>query len=245
MPRIFINPGDITGDTVVLPEHEAKRLLRVLRMSPDDNVTLFDGTTEYNSVITHLGTKSATLKITGSSSRNSETPLTTILGQGLPKGEKLEWVVQKAAELGVSSVVPVLMDRSIKRPDANDAEKQIRRLRKIATEAAQQSGRLRVPEVPCMMDLPMFLQHATGADLKLVFYEGEKTAGLRYVLHCVACVRSVALLVGPEGGLKEEEVTEAEAAGFIPVGLGPRILRTETAGLAALSIIQFELGDMG
>ena len=137
------------------------------------------------------------------------------------------------------------MERSIRRPDARDVEKQLQRLRKIAVEASQQSGRLRVPEIPCMMDLPMFLQHATDADLKIVLYEGEKTATLRNILHCVPCVRSVALLIGPEGGLTEEEVDEAEAAGFIPAGLGPRILRTETAGLAALSIIQFELGDMG
>jgi len=245
MPRIFVQPGDITGDTVVLPEPEAKRLLRVLRMSPDDTVTLFDGAIEYNSVITHLGTKSATLKITGTTERKSEPPISIVLGQGLPKGEKLEWVVQKAVELGVSAVVPVLMERSIRRPDPRDVDKQLQRLRKIAVEASQQSGRLRVPEIPCMMDLPMFLQHATDADLKIVLYEGEKTVGLRDVLHSVGGVQSVYLLIGPEGGLKEEEVTEAEAAGFIPAGLGPRILRTETAGLAALSIIQFELGDMG
>lgn len=245
MPRIFIQPGDIKGDTVVLPEPEAKRLLRVLRMHTGDTVTLFDGCKEYHSTITALGTKSASLTITGTSDRQSESPISIVLGQGLPKGEKLEWVVQKAVELGVSSVVPVLMERSIRRPDVKDVDKQLQRLRKIATEAAQQSGRLRVPEIPCMMDLPMFLQHATNADLKIVLYEAEKTVGLREVLHMVTDVRSVYLLIGPEGGLKEEEVDEAEAAGFIPAGLGPRILRTETAGLAALSIIQFELGDMG
>lgn len=245
MLRIFIQPGEIIGDAVTLPEAEAKRLLRVLRMNTGDAVTLFDGSKEYSSTITALGTKSATLKITGSSERKSESPLNIVLGQGLPKGDKLEWVVQKAVELGVSAVVPVLMERSIKRPDAKDAARQLERLRKIAIEAAQQSGRLRVPEVPCMMDLPMFLQHSTDADLKIVLYEGEKTVGLRDVLHMVGGVQSVYLLIGPEGGLKEEEVDEAEAAGFIPAGLGPRILRTETAGLAALSIIQFELGDMG
>jgi 16S rRNA (uracil1498-N3)-methyltransferase len=245
MPRIFVNPGEITGDTVVLPEAEAKRLLRVLRMHTGDAVTLFDGSKEYSSTITTLGTKSATLTITGTSDRNSEPPVAITLGQGLPKGDKLEWVVQKAVELGVSAVMPVLMERSIRRPDARDIEKQLQRLRKIAVEAAQQSGRLCVPEIPCMMDLPMFLQHSTDADLKIVLYEGEKTAGLRNILHSIPNVKSVYLLIGPEGGLKEEEVAEAEAAGFIPAGLGPRILRTETAGLAALSIIQFELGDMG
>ncbi len=245
MPRIFVQPGEINGDSVTLPETEAKRLSRVLRMDTGDAVTLFDGAKEYHSEITSIGTKSATLKITGSSERNSEPPITIVLGQGLPKGEKLEWVVQKATELGVSAVVPVLMERSIRRPDTKDAARQLERLRKIAVEAAQQSGRMRVPEVPCMMDLPMFLQHASDADLKIVLYEGEKTASLRKVLHCIPAATSVYLLIGPEGGLKEEEVTEAEAAGFIPAGLGPRILRTETAGLAALSIIQFELGDMG
>lgn len=245
MARIFIPPENIQGESASLPEAEAKRLMRVLRLRPGDRVALFDGVKEYSSVITSLGTKSASLKITETMERASESSLFIILGQGFPKGERFEWALQKATELGVSTVVPVIMERSVKRPDAKDAARQLERYRRIATEAAQQSGRVCVPDVPCFMDLPMFLDVAQQADLKIMLYEGEKTVGLREVLHTARDAKMVALLVGPEGGLKPEEVDEAEAAGFVSCGLGPRILRTETAGVAAVSIIQFELGDIG
>jgi len=245
MPRIFIQPGSITDGTVSLPEPEAKRLYRVLRLRPGDPVQLFDGQMEYHTEITSITAKSAELKILSSCQKPSEPTLDILLGQGYPKGEKLEWVLQKAVELGVSYVVPVVMERSVKRPDLKDIEHKLARLRRIATEAAQQSGRVRVPEVPCFMDLPMFLEHARSADLKIIFYEGENTVGLRNLLHGVEGIKSVALLVGPEGGLTEDEVLEAESAGFVSAGLGPRILRTETAGIAAISIIQYERGDIG
>jgi 16S rRNA (uracil1498-N3)-methyltransferase len=245
MPRIFIPPEGITHHSAVLPEAEARRLLKVLRMRPGDALTLFDGRAEYEAEITSLTPKSATVKITASVPRKTESHLTIVLGQGFPKSEKFEWVIQKAAELGAASVVPVMMERSVKRPEPGDMEKRLARFRRIATEAAQQSGRLRAPEVPCFMDLPMFVEHTRPADLKVILYEGEKTRSLREVLHGAAGIKSAALLVGPEGGLTKDEVLEAEAAGYVAAGLGPRILRTETAGLAALSIIQYELGDIG
>jgi len=245
MPRIFIPQSDIKGDRVTLPEAEAKRLSRVLRMRPGDPVTLFDGSREYHTHIVELTAKAAVLAVVGVSDMLTSPALDITIGQGVPKGEKLEWALQKAVELGVSSFVPVLMERSVKRPDIKGIEKSLTRLRRIATEAAGQSGRVRVPDVPCYMDLPMFIEAARGAALKVVLYEGEKTRGLRELLHSAVGVDSVAVLVGPEGGLTVDEVLEAEAGGFVPVGLGPRILRTETAGLAALAIIQYELGDIG
>jgi len=245
MPRIFVPPENITGDSVTLPEHEARRLMKVLRMRAGERVTLFDGRKEYLSVVESISAKSVELKITGFTERASEPGLRVTLGQGVPKGEKLEWTLQKAVELGVSEVVPVLMERSVKRPEPKDMEKQISRLRKISVEAAQQSGRVRVPEVPGYMDLGMFCVHTMDAGLKVVLYEGEKTRGLREVLHSRKRVGSVALLVGPEGGLTADEVVQAEASGFIVTGLGPRILRTETAAVAALAIVQYELGDVG
>jgi len=245
MPRIFIPHGGITGDTATLPEAEAKRLSRVLRMGPGEHVTLFDGSREYSAVITSINSKSAVLKITASEEKHAEPPIRIAIGQGLPKGEKLEWALQKAVELGVTSFVPVILLRSVKRPDMEGIEKGLARLRRIATEAAQQSGRLVVPDVPCYMDLGMFVEATKGFELKVVLYEGEKTRGLKEVIRDAFGVRSVSILVGPEGGLAKDEVDEAEAAGFVPVGLGPRILRTETAGLAAISVIQYELGDIG
>ncbi len=245
MPRIFVLPENIRGDRVELPEAEAKRLYRVLRMGVGDPVALIDGAREYSARITSIGSKSVSVEILGASKCSSEPSIGITLGQGLPKGEKLEWVLQKSVELGVMSFVPVVMERSVKRPNERDAEKKHARLVKIATEAVQQSGRVCVPEVTPLRELAAFLAQTRYAQLKLLLYEGEKTKSLRDILHDAGDVKSIAILVGPEGGLSESEVRLAESFGFVSVGLGPRILRTETAGIAAVSIIQYELGDIG
>ncbi|MBI5189878.1 MAG: 16S rRNA (uracil(1498)-N(3))-methyltransferase [Nitrospirae bacterium] len=245
MPRIFIQPELITADSVTLPEAEARRLARVLRMKPGDSVTLFDGAREYDTAIESISTKSVTLRIVSTTVLQDPVRLKLTLGQGVPKGEKLEWVVQKAVELGVSTVIPVLMERSVRRPDREGAVKAQSRLRRIATEAAQQSGRVSVPEVPDYMDLREYLEATKDADVKVVFYEGAKSEGLRALLRSAGPAGSVALLVGPEGGLTQAEVDEAVEAGYAVAGLGPRILRTETAAVAALAIVQYELGDVG
>jgi 16S rRNA (uracil1498-N3)-methyltransferase len=244
LPRIFVKPESIKNASAILPEDDAKKLFRVLRMKPGDRLTLFDGSSEYSAVIKSLNQKSAEVAITGTLKRESESKLQTLLGQGVPKSGKMEYVAQKAVELGATEILPVLMERSIKRPDIHDAEKNLARLRKVAVEAARQSGRVSVPEISCFVDLPMFVERARCFDLKIIFLEGEKTRGLRDILHGCGDVKSVAMLVGPEGGFTDYEVLEAEAAGFITAGLGPRILRTETAGIAALAIIQYELGDI-
>lgn len=245
MPRIFVPPEQIKANTAELSEQDAKKLLKVLRLVPGDTVILFDGRKEYLSEIVSIGTKSATLKIISEYRKTTESPIQIYLGQGVPKGEKLEWTVQKAVELGVAHVIPVHMERSVKRPDAAGMENMLKRLRRIAIEAARQSGRIRVPDIPAYMDLQMFLTHTMDADLKILFYEEEKTAPLRPVLNNAGKVKTVALLVGPEGGLTRDEAEEAKESGFVIAGFGPRTLRTETAGIAAITIIQYELGDIG
>ena len=245
MPRIFIQPGYMADGRVTLPPEEARRFFRVLRMGQGDRVDLFDGHKEYRAVILSISPRSAVLEITAENEKTSEPGINIILGQGMPKGDKLEVVVQKSVELGVSEVVPVILERSVKRPDPNDMGGRLSRLKRIATEAAQQSGRVMVPEVTACMDLTMFLEHTRTAGLKILLYEGMKAVGLRDILRSAVDVKSVSLLIGPEGGLTAGEVQEAAAAGYVAAGLGPRILRTETAGPAVISIIQYELGDMG
>lgn len=243
MPRIFVPPDCITGDAVELKEAEARRLARVLRMSPGDTLTVFDGTREHACRIETLSTKSAKLAILSSVENRTEPRINITLGQGMPKGEKLELVVQKAVELGVSRIVPVVMERSVKRPDVDTRKTE--RLVRIATEATQQSGRMRVPDVPPPDTLAGFLDNVEGCGLKLMFYEGERARSLRDVLDKASGVDSVAILVGPEGGLSPDEVALALSRGFVAAGLGPRILRTETAGIAALAVVQYVLGDIG
>jgi len=245
MPRIFIPDGAKVGDTVDFPDAEARKLRKVLRMKKGDGLTLFDGANEYDAEISYITPKSASAIILNTKPNVTEPPIDVVIGQGLPKSDKFELVVQKASELGASAVVPLLLARSVKRPDTSEADKKLQRYRRICVEAARQSGRLMVPDVPCFMDLPMFIELTGCFELKIVLYEGEKTRGLREILHGSGDVRRVAVLIGPEGGLTPDEVLEAEAAGYVTAGIGPRILRTETAGLAALAIIQYELGDLG
>ena len=245
MPRVYVPPDAVKGDAATLPEPEAKRLLRVLRLGPGDPVTLFDGTREYDSTITSLNAKAVNLKILAYKEKKTEPKIRVTLGQGMPKGEKLEWALQKAVELGVARFVPVVAGRSVKRPDEKGEEKNVARLRKIATEAGRQSGRVSLPDVPGYVDLAAFLEMTKDAGLKIMPYEGEKTKGLKQLLKGAFSEREIAILVGPEGGFTEDEVRAAAAAGYVTVTLGPRILRTETAGIAALAVIQYELGDAG
>jgi len=233
------------GSSLTLPESEARRLHKVLRMRTGDTLSLFDGQSEYAGVIRSISPKSAEIEITEKLERNTEPPIRILLGQGLPKGERLEWALQKAAELGVTGFVPVVLERSVRRPKPESETKAVRRMESIAAEAAAQSGRLRPPEVHGFTDLAGFIEAAGDYELKLVPYESEQTRGIGITLEAAEGVRDVAILVGPEGGLSDDEIGTLTEAGFVPVRMGPRILRTETAGVTAVALVQFALGDLG
>lgn len=173
-----------------------------------------------------------------------ESPVRVTLFQGLPKQDKLEFIIQKAVELGAVRIVPVECDRSVARiRDDKDAAKKTERWNRIAYEAAKQSKRSGVPEVLAPVKLKALPELVAEGSLKLLAYEGEALKPL--VNHLAGHPSEVAVMIGPEGGLTEKEIQTLTAMGFITVGLGPRILRTETAGLALISIVQYVLGDMG
>jgi len=250
MPRIFHRPDEgrkqlAAGETVTLPEPEAKRLHRVLRLCAGDTLTIFDGKSEFSAVIRSISPKSAEIELTEKTETHTEPPVRILLGQGLPKGEKLEWALQKSTELGVSGFVPVVLGRSVRTPRPGSETKSLERMRTIAAEAAAQSGRISPPEVHGFTDLEGFMDISRGADLKIVPYESESTRGMADALSGASGVKSVAVLVGPEGGLTEEEVARLTDNGFVAVRLGPRILRTETAGITAVALVQYVLGDLG
>jgi 16S rRNA (uracil1498-N3)-methyltransferase len=166
--------------------------------------------------------------------------------QALPKKERLEWIIQKATELGIISIVPFLSDHSITLEERNTHQNKSHRWQAIATRAAQQCRRARVPLVYPIHSFNDALEHGRQSDLRLILWEKECSQGMKSVLsEHTGAARKVAVMVGPEGGFSPDELSRAGQKGFVSVGLGERILRTETAAIAALAIIQYELGDLG
>jgi 16S rRNA (uracil1498-N3)-methyltransferase len=249
MARLFVEPQKLAEKIVVLADEDHRYLTRVLRLAVDDTVTLFDGNTiEATARITRIGPRALELEIEERHAVAAiDRPHVTVI-QGLAKGDKLDLVVQKATELGAARIIPVTTSRAIARLDANTIRTMSRRARwqKIAREASRQSGRLDVPEVEGVTALITALNASPKEALKLMLWEGARQTTLRSVLPAAdEAPRQIVIAVGPEGGFTVEEVEAARHAGFTPVGLGPRILRTETAALVVLSILGYALGDLG
>ncbi len=249
MARLFVEPQKLTEEVVVLADEDHRYLTRVLRLGVDDTVTLFDGkSVEATARITRVGPRALELKIEERHAVSAiDRPHVTVI-QALAKGDKLDLVVQKATELGAARIIPVTTTRAIARLDANTLRTMSRRSRwqKIAREAARQSGRLDVPEVEGVTALTTAMQASPKDALKLLLWEGARQTTLRSVLPPLdEAPQQIVIAVGPEGGFTVEEVEAARHAGFVPVGLGPRILRTETAALVVLAILGYALGDLG
>lgn len=170
-----------------------------------------------------------------------EPALSVTLYQGLPKGEKMEWIIQKCTEVGVKRIVPVLFSRCITKWEKKDDEKKLPRLQRIAAEATKQSGRAQVPVIEAPITLPRLCQRLPAHDLCLVPWEDQRGNSIRNQFKSQT---NIALIIGPEGGISVGEIDTLQSAGAVPVTLGPRILRTETAGLAALVSLLTLSGDM-
>ena len=245
MARIFVPRSDIEGERAKITGAELDHL-RVLRLRPRDGVVLFDDTgLEHEALLEYCKATAAEVRILRSYRPERESRLEVILGQCLGKGEKMDWVVEKAVELGVRAIVPVISTYTIPQLDGRKMGKRQKRWEKIALSAAKQSGRTRIPEILPAVKLSDFIHQERTPALKLMFWEAESSQGIFRMKEEVAEVQSVLILVGPEGGFAEPEVKEAVLNGFRTVRLGPRVLRTETAALAALAVVQFLWGDMG
>jgi len=189
-----------------------------------------------------IGTEQIRARILSADEADSELPARLYLFQGLPKGDKMELIIQKAVELGVCQIIPVATRRAVVKLEGKRAENKIKRWNAIAESAAKQSGRLLIPEVTRVMTLKEVCSYAGSFDLKLMPYElAEGMAATREIFGRVSPGMQIGILIGPEGGFDREEAEDAAAAGFKPVTLGRRILRTETAGMAVLSILGFWL----
>jgi 16S rRNA (uracil1498-N3)-methyltransferase len=178
-------------------------------------------------------------------SKRMESDLDLLLLQSLPEKERMEWIIQKTTELGVSSIVPFHSKRSISLEEREKRQRKAHRWPEIARKASQQCRRASIPVIEPYTDFADALRYADDYDLKMLLWEKETKAGLNGICSHDKPPTSICLLVGPEGGFTEKEIRMARGAGFITIGLGPRILRTETAAIAIIAIIQYRWGDLG
>ncbi len=243
-PPRFYSPVPLSADSRVdLPEGAARHACRVLRLREGDELVLFDGTGgEYAVRIAVIGRARVSVDVLKWRAIECEAPINVTLVQALQSGEKMDLTVQKAVELGVSRIVPVASRRSVVKLEGDRAMRRVEHWRNVAVAACEQCGRNRVPEVLALEGLERWLDKSDGRNvLRLMFAPGSAQT-LNSILPPEAGGQ-VELLIGAEGGLAPEEVDKAALAGFVSLRLGPRILRTETAGLAALAAIQCLWGD--
>ena len=255
MHRFFVNRESIITDHVKITGNDAEQIRKVLRIREGEEIAVLDGLGwEYKVKLTEIKKGHVTGEIIFKDFKSEDTKIKIVLGQGIPKGEKMDFIIQKATELGVNEIVPLKLERCIVKippsPPLLRGGKEggfgkIDRWQRIAKESSEQSLRRFIPSINTIYDLSQFCDKYKDADLKIVFYEGEKIKGLRKFLNEKGEIKSISIIVGPEGGLSSEEVEIANSDGFITAGLGQRILRTETVALSAISILQFIYGDLG
>ena len=244
MYQFFVDASQIRGRRVVITGGDVNHIRNVLRMRPGEELSVFNGADgrEYRCGIEEIREEEVICSLRFIREEGVELPARVTLFQGLPKADKMEFIVQKAVELGVYAVVPVATRRAVVKLDEKKARAKTERWQAIAEAAAKQSRRAVVPRVGNVCTLKEALAQAAGMDVKLIPYElSEGMAETRKQIESVAPGQEVAVFIGPEGGFEEEEVELARAAGFVPVTLGKRILRTETAGLVVMAWLMYRL----
>jgi len=237
--RIYQSGEFTEGMSVTLSEEAGQHVGVVLRMHVGEQLCLFNGTNqEFTSTITAINKKKVLVTIDSSAQVNRESPLHIHLAQAISKGERMEFVIQKAVELGVNTITPLISERCVVKLDAARIQKKVQQWQAIAVAACEQSGRNVVPLIAQPLSLEHYLNQCK-AFIKLILHPYQAQP-----LKSFKIEESIALLIGPEGGFSEEEVLQAQALHFQPVSLGPRILRTETATITALSVLQALGGDL-
>ena len=245
MQRFFVEPYQVQEEEhrITLTGPDLNHMKNVLRMRIGEDVWISDGSEkEYHCTIEEFQEDSAVLNILYAQESQYELPSQIYLFQGLPKGDKMELIIQKAVELGAYAVVPVETRRCVVKLDAKKAQKKVTRWQQISESAAKQSKRMLIPEVKNVMSWKEALAFAKGLEVVLIPYElAQGMKETREILAAIQPGQSVGIFIGPEGGFEEEEVRDAMEVGGKPVTLGKRILRTETAGMTMLSILMYTL----
>jgi 16S rRNA (uracil1498-N3)-methyltransferase len=240
--RVHVEAPLTAGSRITVEGAAANHIARVLRLRAGDALTVFNGAgAEFAATIEELHRDTAIVRVETERPMSRESPLSLTLAQGISRGERMDWILQKATELGATRIVPLFTERSVVRLDARQAERKLQHWRGIAVAACEQSGRNTVPEIASPAEILEFVRTA------------GQSPGARLLLSPTADVSigtvspgttAVTVLIGPEGGLTDDERDFALRSGFAPVRMGPRILRTETAAVAALSILQHRIGDL-
>lgn len=246
IPRCFVDWPLREGALVALPAAACEHLLRVLRLPEGAQLILCNGDgVDYRAQLTLSGKRSASAQILQAAPNLAESPLRIVLAQALARGEKMDWIIQKATELGVTQIAPVATDRTEVKLDAERAERRLAHWHGVAIAACEQSGRARLPQIAAPTTLGAYLASVGGDSLGLTLDpQGESLAALLDANAFDAARTTIHVVIGPEGGLSERDQAPLRAAGFQGLRLGPRILRTETAGMAALTALQSLLGDL-
>jgi len=244
MYQFFVEPEQIQGNTVTILGNDVNHIRNVLRMQPGEEISVSNGLDgkEYRCSITRMDDENVICSLMFIKEDGIELPARVTLFQCLPKGDKMELIIQKAVELGVFQIVPVASKRCVVKLEEKKAAAKVRRWQGIAEAAAKQSKRRIIPEVASVMTFRESLVYAASMDVKLLPYElaegMEKTKG---IIGSLKEGQRIAVFIGPEGGFEEDEATEALKAGFAFITLGRRILRTETAGLTVMGWIMYQL----
>ncbi|MCG1012705.1 16S rRNA (uracil(1498)-N(3))-methyltransferase [Tepidanaerobacter sp. GT38] len=248
MPMLFILKELEIGEEIIISGEEAHHIGRVLRYRPGDVIRISDGkSVESLGVILDIDSRSTKikLKIVDKNKSKGIKPFITLL-QGLPKGEKFDLIIQKSTEIGVGKIIPIITQRTVANIPPSKLPQRKERWNKIAKEAAKQSMRINIPEVGEPLAFDAALYEIKNHQLSIIPWEQETQMTLKQLLNQVnGNVTKVAVFIGPEGGFSAEEVKKAKELGAVPVSLGPRILRTETAAITLCGILMYELGDMG
>ena len=241
LTRVYVDAPVAAGKRLVVAGSAANHITRVLRLRNGDALTVFDGSGgEFGARIEEFRKDSVLVSVKDHRPLDRESPLPLTLAQGISRGERMDWIIQKATELGTSRIVPLFTKRSVVRLDDKQADRKLQHWRAIAISACEQCGRNRIPELAAPVDFFDVLPADSSGATRLLL---SPTGDLRIDdLQDVA--KGITVLIGPEGGLEDVEQEAAIAAGFKAVRLGPRVLRTETAAIAALTIIQRYFGDL-
>jgi 16S rRNA (uracil1498-N3)-methyltransferase len=242
LTRIFVDKALAPGADIQLDRDQAHYVGRVLRLRAGDTLNVFNGNDgEFNTSVQSLAKDSALLRIDSPVDVTTESPLKVHLVQGISRGERMDFVIQKATELGVKRITPVFTEYGVVKLDESRAGKRRDHWQSVAISACEQSGRVRPPLIDAPMDLNAWFGAGTKeTDTDLILRPGATTP----LASISTPVTKICLLIGPEGGFSDKEYDDAQAAGFKTVSLGPRVLRTETAALAAISVAQSSWGDL-
>lgn len=244
MYQFFVDNDQISNHQIAIIGSDVNHIKNVLRMKVGDEVAISNGKdgNEYRCIIEELRENEVLCKLQFVKQAGVELPSKIYLFQGLPKGDKMELIVQKAVELGAFQVIPVACKRSVVKLDDKKEKSKIQRWNGIAEAAAKQSKRMMIPEVSQVMTMKQAIQYVRDFDIKLIPYElAEDMSHTKQIFENIRTDQKIAVFIGPEGGFEEDEIDFAKANGILPITLGKRILRTETAGMAVLSWIMYLL----